>query len=49
MLRAMQGVGVALARWTLVQSSIEAGRLVALTRKRKKADFAPIWFSSSAA
>jgi LysR family transcriptional regulator, glycine cleavage system transcriptional activator len=37
---AAQGVGVALARGTLAEPLIRAGRLVALTRKRLKAGFA---------
>ena len=37
---AAQGVGVALARWTLAEPLVKAGRLVALTKKRLQADFA---------
>jgi LysR family glycine cleavage system transcriptional activator len=37
---AAQGVGVALARWTLAEPLIKAGRLVLLTKKRLKANFA---------
>jgi LysR family glycine cleavage system transcriptional activator len=37
---AAQGLGIALARQTLAQPLIDSGRLVLLTRKRLKADFA---------
>lgn len=37
---AAQGVGVALARWTLAEPLVKAGRLVTLTKKRLQADFA---------
>lgn len=37
---AAQGLGIALARQTLAQPLIDSGRLVPLTRKRLKADFA---------
>ncbi|WP_448480092.1 LysR substrate-binding domain-containing protein [Pseudoxanthomonas mexicana] len=37
---AAQGVGVALARWTLAEPLVKAGRLMTLTKKRLQADFA---------
>ncbi|RZA29397.1 MAG: biotin transporter BioY, partial [Lysobacteraceae bacterium] len=37
---AAQGLGIALARQTLAQPLIDSGRLVLLTRKRLKAEFA---------
>ena len=37
---AAQGLGIALARQTLAQPLIDSGRLIPLTRKRLKADFA---------
>ena len=37
---AAQGLGIALARQTLAQPLIASGRLVPLTRKRLKAEFA---------
>ena len=37
---AVQGLGIALARQTLAQPLIDSGRLVPLTRKRLKAEFA---------